>query len=90
VVRRVLVVTVGQMRMMCCRFVPSCFVVLCGFLVMPGRVFVVFCCLVVMLCCLLRHCSPSHPSLRRTQPGDSSVQTGLILALDCYSWVTTA
>jgi hypothetical protein len=54
-VHRVLVMPVGKMGMMCCRFVGSFFVVLCGFLVVPCRVFVMLCCLVVMLCCLLRH-----------------------------------
>jgi len=49
----VFVVTAGQVRVMRCRLVPSCFVVLCGFLVVPCRVFVMLCCLVVMLCCSL-------------------------------------
>jgi hypothetical protein len=41
------------MRVVCCRFVVSFFVLLSGFPVMPCRVRVVFCCLMVMLCCLL-------------------------------------
>jgi len=55
VVHRVLMVTVGKMGMVCCGFVLSVFVVFCGLLMVPGRVFVMFCCLVMMLCCLLRH-----------------------------------
>lgn len=41
------------MRVVCCRFVVSFFVVLSGCLVMPCRVLVMFCCLMVMFCCLL-------------------------------------
>jgi hypothetical protein len=47
-----LVVAVGQVRVVCCRFVFACFVVLCGFLVMSCRAFVMLCCLLMMLCCL--------------------------------------
>ena len=53
VMRCQLVVTEGQVRVVCRRFVFACFVVLCGFFVMPCRVFVVLCRLLMMLCCLL-------------------------------------
>ena len=49
-VHRVFLVTPGKMRMVCCRFVFPCFMVLCGFLVMTCRVFVMLCCLVMMFC----------------------------------------
>lgn len=49
----VFVVTAGQLRMMRCRLVFSCFVVLCGFLVVSCCVFVMLCGLMMMLCCLL-------------------------------------
>jgi len=62
VVHRVLVVTARKMRMVCCRFVLPFFVMLCGFLVVSGRVFVMFGCLVMMLCRLLRRCSSSDRS----------------------------
>jgi hypothetical protein len=48
-VHRVLMVTVGKMGMVCRGFV------FCGLLMVPGRVFVMFCCLVMVFCCLLRH-----------------------------------
>jgi len=34
------------------RFVFSCFMVLCGFPVVPRRVFVMLCCFMMVLCCL--------------------------------------
>ena len=40
VVHGVFVVTACQVRVVCCRFVLAGFMVLCGFFVMPGRVFV--------------------------------------------------
>ena len=40
------------MRVVSCRFMASCFVVLCGFLMVPRRVIVMLCCLVMMLSCL--------------------------------------
>jgi hypothetical protein len=58
VMDRVLVVTAGQVRMMCRRLVRSCFVVLSGFLVVPGRVFVVLCGFVMMFSCFVCHKSP--------------------------------
>jgi hypothetical protein len=48
-VHRVFVMTSGEMRMMRCRLVFSCFMMLCGFLVVSCRVFVTLCCLAVML-----------------------------------------
>jgi len=53
VVLCVFMVTAGKVRVVCCRFVFPCFVVLCGFLVMSCRMFVMLCCLMMMLCCLL-------------------------------------
>jgi len=46
------------MRVMRCCFEFSCFVVLRGFLVVPCRVLMMFCCLVMVLCRLLRHKLP--------------------------------
>jgi hypothetical protein len=54
----VAVVTMGQMGVMPGSFVPSCFVVLRSFPVMARRVFVMFGCLVMMLCRFLRHVLP--------------------------------
>jgi hypothetical protein len=58
VVRCVLVVAVGQMCVVRGRFVFACFVMLCGFLVMARRVFVMLRCFTMMVRCLLRHKSP--------------------------------
>ena len=52
VVDCVFVVTLGEVRMICCHLVFACFVVLSGFLVVSCRVFVMLCCLMMMLCCL--------------------------------------
>ncbi len=52
VVHCVFVVTLGEVRVICCHLVFACFVVLSGFLVVTSRVFVMLCCLVMMLCCL--------------------------------------
>ena len=49
----VFVVTARYVRVMCRRFVFTCFVMFSGFLVVVRRVFVMLCCLVMMLCCLL-------------------------------------
>ena len=46
------VMPLGQMRVMCCHFVFSCFMVHRGFLVVSCCMFVMLCCLLVMLCCL--------------------------------------
>jgi hypothetical protein len=48
-----LVVAAGQVRMMPCRLVLSSFVVLGGFPVMTGCLFVVLRCLVMMVDCVL-------------------------------------
>jgi hypothetical protein len=57
---RVSVVTVRQMGVVRCRFVPSSFVMLRGLPMMSSRVFVMFRCLMVMFCRFLRHIfSPS-------------------------------
>jgi hypothetical protein len=53
VVRCMLVVAVGQVRVVCGGFVFACFVVLCGFLVMARRVFVMLRCFMMMVRCLL-------------------------------------
>ena len=53
VVNCVLMVTVGEVCVMCGRFVVSLFVLLCGFIVVSCRVFVMLCSLAVMLRCLL-------------------------------------
>jgi hypothetical protein len=52
VVHGVFVVTPGKVCVMRCCLVFSCFMMLCGFLVVSRRVFVMLCCLVMMLCCL--------------------------------------
>jgi hypothetical protein len=49
--RRVFMVTSGEVCMMRCRFVFSCFMMLCGFLMMSCRMFMMLCCLAVMLYC---------------------------------------
>ena len=56
VVLCVLMMTTGQMRVMCRSLMLTRFMVLSGFLVVSCRVFVMFRCLVMMLC-LLRHIS---------------------------------
>ena len=50
-VSRVLLVSAGCLSMMRSCFVFACFVVLCGFLMMSCRVFVMFRRFVMMLCC---------------------------------------
>jgi hypothetical protein len=52
-VRRVFVVATGQVRVMSCCLVFSCFMVLCGFLMVSCRVFMMLSCFVMMLCCFL-------------------------------------
>jgi hypothetical protein len=52
VVHCVFVVTAGQVCVMRCCLVFSCFMMPCGFLVVSCRKFVMFCCFVMMLCCL--------------------------------------
>jgi hypothetical protein len=42
VARGMLMVTVSEVGMMRCRFVFPCLVVICGFFVVPRRVFMVF------------------------------------------------
>lgn len=54
-VRRVFVVTSGEVCMMRCGLVFSCFMMLCGFLMVSCRVFIMLCCLAVMLYCFYRH-----------------------------------
>jgi hypothetical protein len=53
VVHGVLVVAAGEVSVMPGGFVPSCFVMLRRFLMMSSRVFMMFGCLVMMLCCFL-------------------------------------
>ena len=53
VVQGMLLMSVGELCVMRCRFVFACFVILRGFLVVSRRVLVMFCCLVVMFCRLL-------------------------------------
>ncbi len=50
-VRRVFVMAAGEVGMMRCGFVFSCFMLLCGFLMVSCRVFMMLCCLAVMLYC---------------------------------------
>ena len=59
VVHCVLVVSLGEVRVMRRRLVFACFVLLSGFLVVSCRAFVMICCLVMMLCCFLGHKSAS-------------------------------
>ena len=61
VVRRMVEVTLRCVRVVRRHFVVACFVVSRCFAVVTRRVFVMFRCLVVMLCRLLRHCSSSFP-----------------------------
>ena len=58
VMRCMLLVAMGHMRVMCCCLVLSGFMVASGFPVVTSRVFVMLCCLVMMLCCLLGHNFP--------------------------------
>ena len=51
VVGCVLMVSMSQMRVMRSCLVFPCFMVLCGFLVVSRRMFVMLCCLVMMFCC---------------------------------------
>ena len=53
VVRCVLVVAAGQVRVMRRRFVPPCFMVRRSFPMVSRRVFVMLCCFVMMLDCFL-------------------------------------
>ena len=55
VMRRVLRVALGGVRVVRCAFVIAGFVVLSGFAVMACCAFVMLCCLVVMVRCFLRH-----------------------------------
>jgi hypothetical protein len=54
--RRMMQMALRGVSMMRCRFMIVRLVMRCRFTVMPRRVFVMFCCLVVMLCRLLGHC----------------------------------
>lgn len=54
----VLVMTVGQVGMMCCCFVLHCVMVLGGLAMMPCRMLMMLCCFVVMLRSFLGHKSP--------------------------------
>ncbi len=67
VVHRVLVVTASQVSMVSCGLMFARFMVLCGFLVVACRVFVVFRCLVMMVCCRLRHKLPPSGCHRSNQ-----------------------
>jgi hypothetical protein len=51
VVHCMLMVTVSQVRMMSCGLMFARFMVLCGFLVVPCRMFVVLRCFVMMVYC---------------------------------------
>ena len=53
VVHCMLLMSVGYLCVMRCRFVFACFVMLRRFPVVSRRVLVMFCCLVVMFCRLL-------------------------------------
>ena len=53
-----LMVAMGHLRVMCRGLVLSGFMVAGGFSVVTSRVFVVFRCLVMMVCCLCRHSFP--------------------------------
>jgi hypothetical protein len=53
VVRCVMVMTVGQLCVVCSGLVFARFMVSGRFFVVSCRMFVMFCCLVMMLCCLL-------------------------------------
>jgi hypothetical protein len=53
-----LMVAMGHVRVMCCGLVLSGFKVVGGFSMVTSRVFVMLCCLVMMLCCLRRHSFP--------------------------------
>ena len=55
VMRRMLCVTFRGVRMVCRRLVITGFVLLAGFTMMASRVFVMLCCLVVMVRCFLGH-----------------------------------
>jgi hypothetical protein len=81
----VFVMAASQVRVMRRDFVFSRFVVLGGFLVMACGMFMMFRCLEMMLCCLLRHKSPL---IGRIQ--DASIencQNALTVAPQCYSGV---
>jgi hypothetical protein len=62
VMRRMMQVALRGVRVVRSRLVVAFLVVRCRFAVMPRRVFVVFRCLVMMLCRLLRHSSSSSHS----------------------------
>jgi hypothetical protein len=53
-----LMVAMGHMRVMCCSLVLSGFMVTGGFSVVTSRVFVMLCCLVMMIYGLLGHSFP--------------------------------
>jgi hypothetical protein len=52
VVHSVFEVSAGQLCMVCCHLVFARLVMPCGFPMVPCRVFVMLCCLVMMLRCL--------------------------------------
>jgi hypothetical protein len=58
VVHCMFVMTAGQVCMMSCRLLISRFVMFSGLLMVSCRVFVMLCCLVVMISCLFRHDFP--------------------------------
>ena len=51
----VLMMAMGEVRVMPCCLVLTCFVMFCGFFVVTRRVFMVFRGFSMMLCCLLGH-----------------------------------
>jgi hypothetical protein len=65
-VRSVVVVRMGNVGVMRCHLVLPCFVVLRGLLMVVRRVFVMLCCLMMMLRCLLRHTFPPTGCHRRS------------------------
>jgi hypothetical protein len=62
VMRRMLVMGVGQVRVMSSLLVVPALVVLRGIAVMPGRLFVVVCGVVMMVCGFLGHRPPPRRS----------------------------
>jgi hypothetical protein len=60
VVRGMVVMAVGQVRVMRGQFVSAGLVMVSCFLVVPGCMFVMFCCLVMMFRCLLGHSESSN------------------------------
>jgi hypothetical protein len=57
VVRCVMVMSLSRVRVVRSGLMVAGFVVLCGFTMMPGSMFVMLCCLVVMLCGFPGHIS---------------------------------